>query len=179
MFEVNFHELAKRQFDSNAPFTTWSCDNEEILSRVYQAIKNGYYKNGNVEGSLIVSISPENIFTAVVELREGQQLFGTYEPRRGTTYAIKSLSAKPLEGQEKMPAKSCEAIVYLIDGNYSIVSVNGSPEEEGTPINPMTLLRNYFMIGKEQAHGTNLAWSDLEATLHKSILYWDNKANLG
>mgnify|MGYP001267911412 CR=1 FL=1 len=174
--KVIFHDLAHRQFDNNAPFTSWNCDNEDILLRVSDAIYSGDYKEGNVEGSMIVSIDPENIFTPVVKLEVGQNLVGTYEPRRGTEYPIKSVNAKMENGESKLPAKSCEAIVYLIDGDYSIVSVNGSPEETPTPINALTLLRNYFKIGAEQSHGTNLTWEELEPMLKESVIYWDDKA---
>ena len=103
----------------------------------------------------------------------------SFDVRRGTEYPIKSINTRPEDGGVKMPAKSCEAIVYLIDGQYNIVSVNGSPETTPTPINPLTLLRNYFMIGKEQSHGTTLTWSELEPILAEAVPYWDDKAMLG
>ena len=182
--KVTFHDLAKRQFDNNAPFTSWTCSNEEIINRVGQSIDARDYKKGNVEGSMLVRISHDSIYTPVVELEDGQKLVGVYEPRRGTTYSIKSINAVPLDGQKKLPAKYCEVIVYPNpnedqSGSYVIVSVNGSPTEEETPINPMTLLRNYFMIGAEQSHGTNVTWSELEITLHNALEYWENKAMLG
>ena len=183
MTNVTFHELATRQFDNNAPYTTWTCSNEEIVDRVATAIDSNEYTNGNVEGSMIVPISHADVHTPIVELQEGQKLVGVFEPRRGTTYSIKSINAVPMDGQEKLPAQYCEAIVYPNpngeEGSFVIVSVNGSPTEEETPINPMTLLRNYFMVGAEQAHGTNLTWSDMEIILHNAVLYWDNKAMLG
>ena len=183
MTTITFHELATRQFDDNAPFTTWTCPNEEIIARVTSAIESNEYKDGNVKGSMIVPISHEQVSTPVIELQEGQKLVGVYEPRRGTSYSIKSINAVPMDGQVKLPAQYCEAIVYPNpngeEGSYVIVSVNGSPTEDETPINPMTLLRNWFRVGAEQAHGTNLTWSDLEITLYNSILYWEHKAMLG
>ena len=133
---------------------------------------------GDNPGSFIVTISPKDIFTAIVELQEGQRLAGTFATRRGTTHSIKNIHAVPLEGQGKMPAKSCEVIVYDM-GEMNIVSVNGSPEETGTPMNPYTLMRNYFKIGEEQSHGTNLSMEEFVHTLHKYFLYWENKAQLG
>ena len=183
MTNVTFHELATRQFDNNAPYTTWTCSNEEIVDRVATAIDSNEYTNGNVEGSMIVPISHADVHTPIVELQEGQKLVGVFEPRRGTTYSIKSINAVPMDGQEKLPAQYCEAILYPNpngeERSVVIVSINGSPTEEETPINPMTLLRNYFMVGAEQAHGTNLTWSDMEIILHNAVLYWDNKAMLG
>jgi hypothetical protein len=182
MTNVSFHDLATRQFDNNAPYTTWTCSNQTIIDRVSQAIDNGEFKEGSVEGSMIVPISHSCVYTPVVELKEGQTLQGVYEPRRGTTYSIKSIVAVPMDGQEKIPAQYCEAIVYPNpdnDGTFVIVSVNGSPTEGATPINPLTLLRNYFKIGEEQSHGTTLSWEQLEETLRESVVYWDNKANLG
>jgi len=176
---INFHNLAHRQFEKTAPFTTWDCSNEEVLNRISIAIIEGSWRAGDVEGSMIVTISPDNIFTPVVDLTVGQKLFGVYEPRRGTTYPMKTIKAEPLDGQVKIPAKSCEAIVYLIDDIYNVVSINGSPEEFGTPINLNTLLRNYFMVGKEQAHGTNLTWSEMEEKVKEAFLYWEGKAMLG
>ena len=73
---------------------------------------------------------------------------------------------------------SCEVIAYDIDGVYNIVSVNGSPEEEGTPIHPNTLMRNYYEIGEEQSHGTNLSMEEFVMKLYDSVMYWENKAQL-
>ena len=174
-----FHDICTRQFDNSAPYSHWTCSNEEIIERTCEAMTKSNMVMGDNPGSFIVTISPENIFTAIVELQEGQKLTGTFAPRRGTTNGIKNIHAVPLEGQEKMPAKSCEVIVYDMGGEMNIVSVNGSPEETGTPMNPYTLMRNYFKIGAEQAHGTNLNQDEFVSRLHEYFLYWENKAQLG
>ena len=183
MTTITFHELATRQFDNNAPYTTWTCTNDAIIDRVTCAIENGNYKSGNVEGSMIVPIPHACVYTPVVKLKEGQKLVGVYEPRRGTTYSIKSINAVPLDEQQKLPAEYCEAIVYPNpngeEDSYVIVSVNGSPTKEATPINPLTLLRNFFKIGAEQSHGTVLTWEDMELIVFESLKYWDDKAHLG
>ena len=176
---VIFHDLAHRQFPNDAPFTTWTCSNDEIINRVSAAIVDGNHRDGDAEGSMVVTISSSDILTSVVKLEVGQKLVGSYMPRRNTSNSIKTLKAVPQDGQTKLPAKSCEVIVYMMNDEYNIVSVNGSPEETGTPINPNTLLRNYFKIGKEQDHGTNLEWMEMEQKLLQSFMYWENKAMLG
>ena len=174
-----FHSICTRQFNASAPYSCWNCSNDEIIDRTCEAMTAGNYTEGDNPGSFVVTISPENVFTAVVELQEGQKLAGTFAPRRGTSNSIKNIHAIPLEGQIKMPAKSCQVIVYDVEGKMNIVSVNGSPEETGTPMNPYTLIRNYFMIGADQAHGTNLSQDEFVSRLHEYFVYWENKAQLG
>ena len=175
---VIFHDLATRQMEVNAPFTTWTCDNQEILERVSDAIATGNYRSGDAPGSFIITISPVDILTNIVTLEVGQKLVGVYEPRRSTDYSIKQVRAVPNDSQTRLPAVSCEVIAYDIDGVYNIVSVNGSPEEEGTPIHPNTLMRNYYRIGEEQSHGTNLSMEEFVMKLYDSVMYWENKAQL-
>ena len=145
--KIVFHELCTRQFDSDCEYTTWTCDNEEIINRTLQAFQSGSYRKGDAVGSFIITISPENILSNFVTLKIGQKLVGTYEPRRGTEYPMKKINAVAQDGQSRIPAISCEVIAYDIDGVLNIVSVNGSPTEESTPISPNTLIRNYFKIG--------------------------------
>ncbi len=173
---VIFHELATRQFDSDAPYTTWTCENDAIIRRVVGMLNLGMYESGDAPDSYKVKINHKDIYTPVVTLREGQELTGVYQPRLKGDIAIKMVNAVREEGQEKMPAKSCEAIVFLIDGIYNIVTVNGSPTEGATPVNPLTLLRTYFRMGAEQAHGLDLTWEEMEVRVLESLDYWKDKA---
>ncbi len=175
---VVFHELCTRQFDKNSEYTTWTCDNEEIISRTAEAFNDGNYRKGNAVGSFIITISPENVLSNFVTLEVGQKLVGTYEPRKGTEYPMKKINAVAQNGQGRIPALCCEVIAYDIDGVLNIVSVNGSPTEEPTPINPDTLIRNYFKIGIEQSHGTTMTLQEFAEELCKAFIFHEDKAQL-
>tara|TARA_B100000287_G_scaffold428340_1_gene479567 strand:- start:604 stop:1305 length:702 start_codon:yes stop_codon:yes gene_type:complete len=176
--KIVFHELCTRQFDKNSEYTTWTCDNEEILNRTIEAFNKGMYREGNAVGSFIITISSENVLSNFVTLEVGQKLEGVYEPRRGTDYATKKINAVPQNGQTRLPALYCEVIAYDMEGVLNIVSVNGSPTSEPTPISPMTLIRNYFKIGLDQIHGTNLTLEQFAEELYKSVLFHEDKAQL-
>ena len=177
-FEI--YELAKRHFDIARPFSFCNLTEKQLILITKHNYLEGNYRKGNTENSFIISIPPKGIFSNYIKLNKGQKLEGIFE-KRGESLKedpIKQIWAIPEEGQERVPAKSCEVIVYLIDDIYQIVSINGSPTLEPTPIHPLTLIRNQLRIGEEQKHGTNLSLEEFAVELRKSVIWHEDKAQL-
>ena len=177
-FEI--YELANRHFDKNRPFTFCHLTKKQLVLAVKHNFLEGNYVKGKSDNSFIVDIPPKGIYSSYITLKKGQALNGIFD-KRGETLKedpIKQIWAIPEEGQERVPAKSCEVIVYLIDDIYQIVSINGSPTLEPTPIHPNTLIRNQLKIGEEQEHGTNLTLEEFAVQLRKSMIWHEDKAQL-
>jgi len=141
---------------------------------------------GYREGVILVPVEPDQFFTSIVQLKPGDRLEGEYKSRREGEEPRKSIG---VAGGKKMPAKSVEIVCYAAhvldedgdrstDAEWEIVSVNASPFEEGVevPMGVGTLLANHFHL--DGGTETNMTPEQLVDALHKSVLFWKDKARI-
>lgn len=176
---VAFNDFVRRQ-TAESRFTHWDISDEELLSRVSEGWESG--RVGYRDGVWLVPVAGDGFWTPVVELEEGDVLQAEirYEAR--------------VEGEDprrvtvvtgvKCPAGMVEVVCYrrdvlaedggammIPDVDWEIVSVNGVPGQEPSPIGVMTLLANHFKVSGGTA--TNLSDSELVEKLRESFLYWN------
>jgi len=145
-------------------------------------------KQGYREGVILISVPVEGFYSSVVELQEGDELVGGFEPRREGEDPRKFIT---ILGGQKAPAQMVEIVLYASkvlaedgdnnllseDGNWEIISINASPLAKETPISPMVLMHNHF--GSTGGTATDLSDTALVAMLRESFEFWKNKANCG
>jgi hypothetical protein len=176
--KVDFNSFVRRQ-TADSSFTHWNISDLELLSRVdanFHKAKAGYK-----DGVILVSVDPEGFFSSVKLLKEGDKLTGEFKARIAGEEPRKSIQTKG----DKLPAKSVDVVIYskavLAENNehstvadWEIVSINASPEVDGTPIIPETLIANHF--GLSGGSATNMTPEQFEKALKISVLYWKDKA---
>ena len=177
---IHISKFVRRQTPQSG-FSHWTLSDEELLARIqagFPAAKQGYR-----DGVLLVPVDPNGFFTGVCQLKEGDKLVGEYKARKEGEDPRKS---SYVVGGEKLPAKSVEIVLYrhdvLVEGkenetdlDFEVVSVNGSPTEEATPIPTGALIANHLRL----SGGTDTRMTDSEfvALLRKSVEFWKDKAN--
>ena len=145
-------------------------------------------KKGYRDGVLTVRVRPKGFFSGVVRLAPGQELTGSYEARREGETPRKQVLAK---GATKLPAGQVDIVLYRSDvlaeggdntldpnkDNWEVVSINASPVEGDTPIDPMTLMHNHF--GSDGGTDTKMSDSEFVAALREGFEFWADKAMCG
>jgi hypothetical protein len=196
MTTYKFSEFVRRQTPASE-FSHTSLSDEEVLARVasnWHRAKPCYRKynpetgkddKGLLYGGVVaVPVDPDGFVSSICTLNEGDRLVGEFAARRPGETPRQSVRVL---GGVKTPACSVDVILYHRDvlaedepGEYpcewEIISINASPEPEGTevPIDPMTLMHNHF--GSSGGTATGLSDSELVAKLRAGFLYWRDKA---
>jgi len=201
-WQVNLHinTFARRQTEESR-FSHFTGTDEKLLEAV--AINWPRRTEGYREGVILVPVPPAATFhsdgsrdifySGVVQLEEGDHLYGSYEPRKKGETPRKTVSVES-DRPTKIPAKSVEIVLYASEllaedgdnerpaevGNWEIISINASPEIEPTPITPTTLMHNHFrQEGDVGATESNLSNEEFVKLLEKSFLYWRDKTMIG
>lgn len=182
---LNFNKMTgKHQPDS--PFSHWTCSNDEIIAR--NVASWDQRKPGDVEGSFIVPIDPEGIFSPMVELVDGDVLVGLWGPRFGQDEEPRLSVFVQRETFEKLPAGSCNSIVYMAealgkwastDAEAEITSINAdaaAPEENDEPIMPSAFIANQLDLSGGSP--TKLTIEEFKPKFDKVAHYWARHAQL-
>jgi hypothetical protein len=183
MKTVAISDFVRRQ-TPESPFSHYDGDLDMVRKNIELAINDGVGKQGYREGVLLIEVSPENFYTGIVELQEGDQLVGEYTARQsGETPRISIY----VSGGKKQPAKSVEVVLYShavlaenkeqsSDADYEIIAINAVPTEVPAPIAPNTLMHNHF--GSSGGTDTGMSAEEFEAQMRESFLYWKDKGML-
>lgn len=171
-----------------SPFSHFEGSWDILRDLTQEAFDNGNTTAGYRDGVILVNVPNPGFYSGVVTLTEGTELTGSFKARREGETPRKQVLAK---GGEKIPAKSCQIVLYRGDvlaegGDHSgdgtadqweIISINANPTEEEMPIDPMVLLHNHF--GSDGGTDTGMTDAELVAQLRKSFLWWKDKAMCG
>ncbi len=144
-------------------------------------------QQGYRPGVYEVPVPPQGFFSNVVELKEGDQLFGSFKARRAGETPRKVITTK---SRRKTPAGSATIILYSskvlaedgsnkltpLPGNYEIVSINCDLAEK-LPIDPITLMHNHF--GSDGGTDTKMTGAEFLAQLRESFLAHLDKVSCG
>lgn len=155
-----------------------------------------YYRPGYRDGVIQIPLpvlggcQDEEILWSsnIVELKNGDCLFGKFKARAGGEDPRKSITvlAQP---DQLMPVKGVDAILYhksvlgedLLpdeelehDGDYEIVKVNIKVVDGEQPMPPETLLSNHYQVSGGTS--TKMSAEEFEAALRESFNFWKNKA---
>jgi hypothetical protein len=175
---IAIHPFVRRQ-TKKSPFSYTTLSDEELLDRVRCCLEDR--KSGYRDGVFLVPVDPEGFFTAVVALEPGDGLRGVFETRRDGELARKQVYGPG----SKKPAVKVDIVLYRYDvleenkerssdAEFEIVSLNAYPTEEESPLEPETLMANFF----QDPGASNARMTDAEfvVALQESRRYWRDKA---
>lgn len=177
--DIHIHPFVRRQ-TPESHLSHWVWSDENLLTIVREGFPHA--KQGYRDGVLEVPVDPSGFRTTIVKLEKGDVLTGSYMPRVEGEEPRKTLTFK---GRKQL-AGSCIVILYRKDvldednddkhegHEWSIISVNAFPTDEEVPIMPDTLIANHFHLSGGTK--TNMTDAEFVAALHKSVLYWKDKA---
>lgn len=120
----------------------------------------------------------------IVELKEGDTLFGSFRARRPGETPRKALNVPYRWGTD---ALFCDIVLYsretLEEGDeertgadWDIITILGKLDNEDMPMPPETLMANHF--GADGGTATNMSPEEFEAALRKSFEFWKGRATL-
>ena len=144
-------------------------------------------QQGYRPGVYEVPVPPENFYSNVVVLSEGDQLTGSYKARRAFETPRKVVTTT---SRRKTPAGSATIILYSskvlavdghnllspLPGNYEVISIN-CDLAEALPIDPMTLMHNHF--GSDGGTETLMTGAEFLAQLRESWFAHLDKVSCG
>lgn len=176
---VAMNDFARRQTDISA-YSYYDGTEAELIALVAAHMKEP--KEGT--GILSVPVPAKDFYSSVIELEEGADLMGKYEPRRKGELPTKTMHA--VEG-EKMPAKMVHVILYShaalaedgdnsTDADWEIVSINAEHGGKESPKTPESLMRDYYR--EEGGTALEVSVQAFVKLLKVSRDYWRNKAML-
>jgi len=198
-YMIKFSDFVRRQ-TAGSPHSYTTLSDQEVIARVlqnwdhakpsYRAYDkaSGKDENGLLFGGVVlVSVAPEGFFSGVVQLQEDDILVGVYKARRKGETPRKQITANV--GSRKLPAKHVDIVLYHRDVlaedepnkeypvEWEIISINASPTEQETPIDPATLMYNHFHADG----GTKTGLTDVEFVekLRVGFEYWADKSMAG
>ena len=174
--------LANRQ-TADSRFSHFEGTTEELIQLIRENLDMAYV--GYRSGVYCVPVPPSRFMSGIVQLAEGECIYGKYEARRAGEEPRKWVVSN---SREKLPAKSCEVILYhrtvleeeagyKAAADWEVISINASPTAEIPPIPPDALIANHFNLSGGTS--TKMSASEFEALLRKSVLFWKDKAMCG
>ena len=154
-----------------------------LVEENWESAKPGYRT-----GVILVPVPAHRFFSSIVELKEGDELAGTFTPRQEGEHPRKTLTTT---SRTKTPASSVAIVLYAsavlaedgdnelppVEGNWEIISINASSTPGDTPIHPTVLMHNHF--GSDGGTSTYLSDSDFVDMLRQSFEFWRDKAMCG
>jgi len=186
---VHVNSFVKRQ-TPDSRFSHFDGGWDDVVAKVVANWKNR--KPGYRDGVVLVPVHPKGFHSCVVEMIAGMPLKATYEPRvEGEKPRLHvGLDVKDY-GSVKTPAVAVDIVVYSsatlaedggneldpADGNWEIISINARLSEDEEPMNPSTLMANFFH--DDGGTETNMTDSAFVTSLRKSRAYWNGKTVLG
>ena len=171
---IKCNEFVKRQ-TLESPFSHFSGSWEQLEKMVEANKSHGV--QGYKVGVFLVPLPAEGFFTGIVEIKPDTKLIATFEARREGEDAFINVTAKG----NKMPAKHVDIVVYArevllenneqtTDADYEIVSINARTTDKPTPMDPITMMRNFL----ELKGGTKGDFSAQDFA--ESIRFWSQHA---
>jgi hypothetical protein len=173
-------EFVKRQ-TPESQFSHFDGSWEDLRIRTLRHVHLA--KPGYRDGVLLVPVKPQGFHAAIVDLEEGDEFGGVYEPRQSGEEPRSQIYVK----KDKQPAESVDIVMYRSDvldenderssdADWEIISINASimPPGHEMPMRVGTMLANHFQV----SGGTATGWSDEElvAKLRESFMFWRDKA---
>lgn len=139
---------------------------------------------GYRDGVITVRVPSEGFYSGVAQLKEDDELSGSFKSRRKGELPRKQIGAK---GAQKVHAQQTDIVLYRKDvlaesndntpdvhADWEIISINASPVVGEMPIHPETLCANYF--GDDGGTDTNMSPEEFTTALRASREWWSNKA---
>jgi hypothetical protein len=147
---IKCSEFVKRQ-TSDSQFSHFSGSWEQLEKMVELNRTKGV--QGYRDGVFLVPLPAEGFFTGIVEIKPDTKLIATFEARRDGEDAFINVTAKG----NKLPAKHVDIVIYsravlqenneaTTDADYEIVSINARSTNKPTPMDPVTMMRNFFEL---------------------------------
>ena len=179
---IVLNPFTRRQI-ADSPYSHYEGDMDALPALVEANFEEQH--PGYRDGVILVRVPPDGFYSSMVVLTEGQELTGSYSPRReGETPRLR-VYAKGA----KSPAAQVDIVLYRSDvlaedgdnvleagsGGWEIISINASPVVGNVPIHPTTLMHNHFQ--SDGGTATNLSDADFVAMLEESFRYWADKAH--
>jgi len=171
----------------NSRFSHFNGTHEELIELVRENWDTRI--TGYRNGVWLVTVPPTGFFSGVVELEEGQPIFGKFEARQKDEDPSKVVVTG---SRDKLPAGHVQIVVYSTNvlaetnqngvandspDNWEIVSINASPTDGPLPITPAALMRNHF--GGSGGTATNMTSEEFVAALQEAWECWKSKAMCG
>jgi len=183
---ISTNNFVYRQ-SKNSRFSHFDGTPEEVIELVRENwdTRIAGFRNG----VWLVTVPPEGFYSGVVELVEGQPLFGNFAPRKKGEDPEKVIVTG---SRDKLRAGHVQVVVYSTsvlaeDGdnglpnddpdNWEIVSINASPTSSPLPITPSALMRNHF--GGAGGTDTNMTSEEFVVALKEAWECWKSKAMCG
>lgn len=187
--KVAINSFVRRQTEAS-PFTHFEGTDEKLIKMVEKALAAGKFNPGYRGGVVLVEVNPMSFYTGIVILKDGDKLVGEFKARIPGEEPRQSIHVKhPYAGpaREKQQARRVEVVLYShdvlaedgdaeTDAEWEIISINGHPTEELSPIEPFTLMHNHF--GSDGGTDTNLTPEQFEEKMRESFIYWKDKGML-
>lgn len=164
-------------------FSHFEGTSEELLELVFANFFDG--KQGYREGVWLVPVPTARFKSGIVQLQEGDALFGEFESRQKDEDPRKYVATT---GRDKLPAKYVEIVLYsrtVLEeepeykaiADWEVISINASPTDEAVPIPPNALIANHF--GMSGGTDTKYTALEFEEALRESVMFWHDKAMCG
>jgi hypothetical protein len=172
---------------STSRFSHFDGTPEEVIELVKENWDS--QEPGYRDGVVLVSVPVDRFYSGVVELEEGQPLFGSFVPRKKDEDPEKVIVTG---SRDKLKAGHVQVVVYKTSvlaedddnclpnddpDNWEIVSINASPTDGPLPITPSALMRNHF--GGAGGTATNMTSEEFVSTLKEAWECWKSKAMCG
>jgi len=160
---------------------------EELLPEITQKVEANQTKPGYREGVILVPLNPKNFTGKLRTLQEGDTLNGVFEPRQKGELPRKQIKVDPKSGGPD-PIVAVDAVLYsnlvLAEGNensdpkadFEVITFLTKITEEDQTMPPETLMANHFQWSGNGGTDTKMTAKQFETELHKSFLFWYNKA---
>ena len=160
-------------------------DVQHMVETFFGNAKPGYRK-----GVVLVTVPPDNFYTNILMLEDGDLLLGRYKPRQFGEDPRKHYWLAGGNRIPPMPAKTVQIVLYRADvlaedndrssdADWEIISINASPFEsdQEIPMLPSTLIANHF--GFSGGTDTKMTPWEFENALRASAIFWRDKTMIG
>ena len=177
---IELNDFVKRQ-TKDSEFSHFEGTWDQLVGRVIRNFEAERTTPGYRDGVVLVHVEPDDFFSAVVDLEEGDKVEGEFKRRREGEEPRLSYR---IVNKGKQPAKAVDVVLYrhdvlaedndnTTDAEWEIISINARTTAEDQPIEPFTLMHNHF--GSDGGTDTKMSDSDFAAALEVSFNYWKNK----
>jgi len=182
---IGASEFVKRQSEDST-FTHYKGSWSDLVNRTVEEFEAGNYIKGYRDGVYLVQMNKHEVplFKTfdTYPMFEGMKLDAQWARVPGREHEPSKLQVKILE--PKIPCRFVDIVIYRKDileedkdnvtgADYDIVSINGRLKKDPSPIDPMTLVRNWLHLkGGTEMKGTSP--DQMLIMLCDSILYKNN-----
>jgi hypothetical protein len=175
---IGISEFVKRQ-TRESEFSHYNGSWEALATDVM--IHFCEHVQGYRDGVVLVPLSYVGFFSGVVAVKQESKLASRFIQRRPEEEPF--IETLATNAAYKLPAKSVEIVLYRKDvllehgdpatgADYDVISVNASPEFAPVPMDPVTMMRNFFCL----TGGTKGEFTAEEFAT--SIRYWSKHARI-